>query len=727
MIHADDRIANFELDNVISYQEAGFDPAHTRVPNRYADTADNLEDADWGFQTSGFDVGSAPEYGPGVWREICAAGNFVSYRPVEIGIEYLNTAIDLATGAAGVMADTAVSIWDVTSTTIDTAVRGVNAWVLESVVSPTTVLPMLLGKASSPVQASIDLTVPDGAVFLTFSISVLDPGNGDTLLVAIDEDVIGAIDLTEEVDGGSRQVQLWVGDHAGESATLHFVMPSEQSSSAEFILSDLQFRLLEGEHAPIANPDLRKTNDNTAIVVDVLANDGDIDGDTIAVVALDTTDTRGTVTANGDGTVSYDPAGQFASLPAGETDTDTFTYTISDGQGGTATAMVSIIIEGVVLPPVASAGGPYDVDAGSTVFLDASGTYHPEAASGVSIASYEWDLDNDGQFDDATGVTVAFPTWDDAIFTVGLRVTDGNGYFDLDTTTILARNVPPTIALSGADVLNEGMEYSLTLGAITDPEDDTVTQYIVDWGDGTSQTYTSAGPRTHTYLDDMEHVTIRVALVDEDGTHENAGTLDVMVRNVVPTIAISGAASADEGALYTLALGSITDPGVDTVVAIWVNWGDGTVEPAVSNSALTHVFDDSASDVLIRVDLVDEDGTHSGAGMLPIDVHNVAPSAVFEPPSTVDEGDVFELGLTSPTDPSAADIAAGFQYAFDLGDGYGEFGPARDCRPRDFGRRSLGGGCQDPRQGWWRPRISPAAYRAECCANRLSRRRPGQL
>jgi hypothetical protein len=36
----------------------------------------------------------------------------------------------------------------------------------------------------------------------------------------------------------------------------------------------------------------------------------------------------------------------------------------------------------------------------------------------------------------------------------------------------------------------------------------------------------------------------------------------------------------------------------------------------------------------------------------------------------------FALALTSPHDPSAADEAAGFAYAFDCGAGYGAFGPA---------------------------------------------------
>ena len=47
-------------------------------------------------------------------------------------------------------------------------------------------------------------------------------------------------------------------------------------------------------------------------------------------------------------------------------------------------------------------------------------------------------------------------------------------------------NVAPTIALSGNSNVDEGSTYTLTLGAITDPGTDTVTEYIVDWDDGNS-------------------------------------------------------------------------------------------------------------------------------------------------------------------------------------------------------------------------------------------------
>ena len=70
--------------------------------------------------------------------------------------------------------------------------------------------------------------------------------------------------------------------------------------------------------------------------------------------------------------------------------------------------------------------------------------------------------------------------------------------------------------------VNEGSLYSLTLGAVTDPGTDTVTEYIVHWGDGSSDTYSHGDVKTHTYADGPHHA-ITVDLADEDGTFTDAG------------------------------------------------------------------------------------------------------------------------------------------------------------------------------------------------------------
>jgi VCBS repeat-containing protein len=112
---------------------------------------------------------------------------------------------------------------------------------------------------------------------------------------------------------------------------------------------------------PTANDDFGdgfRTDEDTAFVANVLANDTDADtSDALFIQSIDTTGTVGLVTDNGDGTLSYDPNSQFDHLAVGTTTTDTFEYTVSDGNGGTDTATVTITITGVNDPPVANDDG----------------------------------------------------------------------------------------------------------------------------------------------------------------------------------------------------------------------------------------------------------------------------------------------------------------------------------------------------------------------------------
>ena len=83
-------------------------------------------------------------------------------------------------------------------------------------------------------------------------------------------------------------------------------------------------------------------------------------------------------------------------------------------------------------PPEAEAGGPYAGYAGESVTLDASASSDPDADPLI----YEWDLNNDGAFDDATGVTVIHIFDQAGEYTVGLRVTDNGGLSDRDIATV---------------------------------------------------------------------------------------------------------------------------------------------------------------------------------------------------------------------------------------------------------------------------------------------------
>ena len=124
-------------------------------------------------------------------------------------------------------------------------------------------------------------------------------------------------------------------------------------------------------------------------------------------------------------------------------------------------------------------------------------------------------------------------------------------------------NVAPTIAVSGAASVNEGATYSLTLGAVTDPGADTVSSYIVNWGDGGTDTYSTNGVKTHIYADGPNTYNVTVDLVDEDGTFANAANLQsVHVNNVAPTVTVTGPANVNEGTTHTYSF-TVSDPGAD--------------------------------------------------------------------------------------------------------------------------------------------------------------------
>ena len=93
-----------------------------------------------------------------------------------------------------------------------------------------------------------------------------------------------------------------------------------------------------GNSAPVANNDSASTKAGTAVVIDVLANDTDPDGDILSVAVVDTEGTSGSVTINVvDNTVTYEPLSGF-------TGTDSFKYQASDGAlvSNQATVLVNV-------------------------------------------------------------------------------------------------------------------------------------------------------------------------------------------------------------------------------------------------------------------------------------------------------------------------------------------------------------------------------------------------
>ncbi|MEM8671454.1 MAG: DUF4347 domain-containing protein [Planctomycetota bacterium] len=174
--------------------------------------------------------------------------------------------------------------------------------------------------------------------------------------------------------------------------------------------------------------------------------------------------------------------------------------------------------------PIADSGTSYTIQEGEDLVLDASGSSDGNADS----LTYTWDVDGDGLYDDATGVNptltwaelagLTLPIDDDGNYTVTVRVDDGKGGVATDSSSLVVTNVVPVITVTGDATVDEDAAYSINLSAI-DPGNDTITQWHVDWGDGTQETFNTPFPATfdHVYAEGGTY-NVLVAATDEDGT-----------------------------------------------------------------------------------------------------------------------------------------------------------------------------------------------------------------
>ncbi|HEY71239.1 MAG TPA: DUF11 domain-containing protein, partial [Anaerolineae bacterium] len=176
----------------------------------------------------------------------------------------------------------------------------------------------------------------------------------------------------------------------------------------------------------------------------------------------------------------------------------------------------------VPLGTTADANGPYAIDEGDSVDLDASGSSDPEG----DPLTYAWDLNNDSVYGDVTGETptvdwatlVSFGIDDDGTYPIGLEVDDGNGHTDTDTSTIVVSNTAPTLLTTGAAMVDQGQVYTLNLSAV-DPGDDTITSWTINWGDGTIEAFVGdPASVTHTYSSAGFTYNILASAIDEDAT-----------------------------------------------------------------------------------------------------------------------------------------------------------------------------------------------------------------
>ena len=196
----------------------------------------------------------------------------------------------------------------------------------------------------------------------------------------------------------------------------------------------------------------------------------------------------------------------------------------------------------------ADAGGPYTVPEGSQVTLDAS-----RSTASAGIASFSWDLNSDGNYGDATGMTTQASFPGDGQYTVSVLVTDTGGHTASAATTVTVTNSPP--AMSNLTAIRSSNGTITLTGQASDPGTQDVLSATVDWGTGAQPaTLAASGSAYHLFASttDAAATAAKVTVADDDGATASASVEIVPAPADAPPAAADVQATTDQDQTVTV-------------------------------------------------------------------------------------------------------------------------------------------------------------------------------
>ncbi|MEB8432155.1 Ig-like domain-containing protein [Cocleimonas sp. KMM 6892] len=309
--------------------------------------------------------------------------------------------------------------------------------------------------ATTPVNQAVTLTTlsndtdPDGDA-LTIS-NVSNPQNGTAVIRG------GEIIYTPDTDFvGTETFTYTISDGNGNTAT----------ATETVIVTG------PGNAIPNAVNDASKVACNGDVVINVLSNDTDTDGNTLSVSSF-TQPANGSVTQGSNGTLIYTSNGAACDID------DKFTYTVSDGNGGSDTATVTVVVD-----PAANSA-PVAVDDNKTTLQNTPVSFN-------SLTN-----DSDPENDTLTITAVGSPSHGSAEISGNQIIyTPDNGYVGQDsfsytisdgkgntatateTVTITAVVEPNKMPIAKDDSVTTNQDTPVTLNTLSndsDPDGDTLT------------------------------------------------------------------------------------------------------------------------------------------------------------------------------------------------------------------------------------------------------------
>ncbi len=252
------------------------------------------------------------------------------------------------------------------------------------------------------------ITDEDSSVVIDLLANDSDP-DGDTISIS----GFGQPQHGQVVDNGDGTVVYTPEDGYFGQDSFSYTISDGNGNEAT---ASVEITVNEVNAAPIVQNDFVVTDENVSVIINVLENDSDPDGDELSITGF-TQPEHCYVTDNGDGTLTYTATDSYNGP-------DSFTYTVSDGNGGEATATVNIIVNPVNDAPTASfTADAVSGDAPLRVNFDSSGSSDPDG----DALNCTWDF---GDGATASGINVTHIYQNSGDYVVTLTVDDGNGGVD---------------------------------------------------------------------------------------------------------------------------------------------------------------------------------------------------------------------------------------------------------------------------------------------------------
>ncbi|MCQ9073982.1 Ig-like domain-containing protein, partial [Vibrio harveyi] len=516
-------------------------------------------------------------------------------------------------------------------------------------------------------DATISYTISDGQLTDDATVAVtVNPVNDAPVAVndtvSTDEDTAVTIDvLANDSDPENDQLTITNASVPAEQGTVAIVDGKLVFTPAENFNGDatISYTISDGQltddatvavtvnpvnDAPVAVNDTVSTDEDTAVTIDVLANDSDPENDTLTITAASVPAEQGTVTIV-DGKLEFTPAENFN----GDA---TISYTISDGQL-TEDATVAVTVNPVNDAPVA---------VNDTVATD------EDTAVTIDVLANDSDPENDTLTITAASVPaeqgtvtivdgkLVFTTAENFNGDATISYTISDGQLTDDATVAVTVNPVNDAPVAVDDTVTTDEDTAVTIDVLandSDPENDTLTITAASVPAEQGTVAIVDGKLVFTPAENFNgDATISYTISDGQLTDDATVAVTVNPVNDAP-VAVNDAVSTDEDTAVTIdVLANDSDPENDqlTITNASVPAEQGTVT-IVDGKLVFTPAENFNGDATISYTISDGQLTDDATVAVTVNPVNDAPVAVNDAVSTDEDTAVTIDVLANDSDP----------------------------------------------------------------------------